>query len=107
MAVSRLLNDLRQGIPKWVIRLLAFEMKVIAAITAGFGISLVVVAPASLLTGLTLGLLELKQGPGWATLIIQIIAIAIWVLASLKLYWYLKRRVTPLPPAQIPDNTIS
>ena len=95
MAVSRFLNDLRQGIPKWVIRLLAFEMKVIAAITAGFGISLVVVVLASLLTGLTLGLLELKHWTGWATLIIQMIAIAIWFLVSLKVYWYLKRRSAP------------
>ena len=83
------------SIPKWVIRLLTFELRVIAAITAGFGISLVAAVPVGLLTGLTLGLLEVKHWPVYSTLITQMIAIAIWFLASLKAYRYLKQRSAP------------
>jgi len=95
------LNDLPQDIPKWVIRLLAFEMKVIAAITAGAGIFFVVTVFAASMAGLIFSLFELRHWPGWATVIIQMITIAIWILASLKVYRYLKQRSSTLQQSEM------
>ena len=88
----RFLTRLRQSALKLAARLLAFELRVIAAIAAGFAIAFVVAALAGLLTGLTLGALKLSHCVELATLIIQVSAVAVWLLTSFKVYRYLKQR---------------
>ncbi len=85
------LRDLHRRAFKWALFLLAFELRAIAAITAGFAVAFVVAVPAGILTGLALNSLELDfQYVRWAILIIQIGAFAIWLLAALKVYAYVR-----------------
>ncbi len=88
-------SDLRQSIPKWAIRLLAFEVKVFSAITAGMGLSLVLVVPAGILSGFALTALKLEHYASWCSIVIQIVGLTIWFLASRRVYRYLNRRWAP------------
>ena len=89
----RYLSRLRQSVLKWAVRLLAFELRAVAAITAGFAVSLIAAVPAALLTAFILGSLELDyEYVVWTTRIIQVSAIAVWFIASFKFYRYLKQR---------------
>lgn len=86
-------NHWHQSVLKWAVRLLVFEIRALAAITGGFVVSFVVAVPAGLLTTLILSSFELDhEYVVWATRIIQASAFAVWLLASIKVYRYLKQR---------------
>ena len=86
------MSDLRHRIRRRAIRVLAFEAKVIAAITAGIGISLALTVPAGIVMGLTLSALDLEHYANWGIPIIELCTFVIWLVASLKVYLRLERR---------------
>ncbi len=79
-------------------------MKVIAAITAGIGISVVVTVLAGVMTGLILSSLQLEHYASWVVFILQMLTIAIWFLASFKIYRYLTQRTSAPQQPEMANN---
>jgi hypothetical protein len=74
-------------------------MKLVTAIVAGIGTSILVTVPSGFLAGFILGTLKSKPYISWAAVIIELSAIAVGVLAGRLVYRHLKERSATAPGA--------